>query len=123
MPPVRSRLGELAIRASFAPEAVTEGFRERSAANFAMPHTAEAALRENSDLGKPGLLDPSDLDLPILVVHGDGDQLSSLAIGRRIAEVSKSADLWVVPGGGHMLPLTRPVPLAERIAGFIAPGR
>lgn len=118
VPPVQRRLGALAAEAAFAPEPVAPGFRERAAANLAMPHTFESLSSEAKDLDTPGLLDPSDLEPPILVVHGDGDRFSPPKVGRNLHERARRSELWLVPGAGHMIPITRPVALAERVAAL-----
>jgi pimeloyl-ACP methyl ester carboxylesterase len=41
-----------------------------------------------------------------------------LAVAEGLHRRSRRGELWVVPGGGHALPVTRPRELAERIAAF-----
>jgi pimeloyl-ACP methyl ester carboxylesterase len=45
--------------------------------------------------------------LPIRVLVGDRDRLTPPAHARRLAEIVPSAQLEVLPGAGHMLPLER----------------
>ena len=53
---------------------------------------------------------------PTLVIHGDADPLVSVEGGRDTAANIKGAELKIVPGMGHDLPL----PLVDTIADAIA---
>jgi pimeloyl-ACP methyl ester carboxylesterase/predicted glycosyltransferase len=80
----------------------------------------------------PGIAEPGDGDAeevcrrvrcPVLVVHGDSDEVVPYAIGTRLAEWC-GGTLVTVPGGGHGLPLRDPVrftllvqEFAESLAG------
>lgn len=119
VPPAAERFAVAASTAAFAPEPVPAEYLERSAANQARPSTFETMLSEGSDMATPGLMDPSSLLPPVLIVHGDGDQLSSIAIGKGLHERLPDSQIWVVPGAGHMLPITRPEALAERVHAFV----
>jgi pimeloyl-ACP methyl ester carboxylesterase len=46
----------------------------------------------------------SKLDVPALVIHGDGDPLLMLAHGEATAKAIPNAKLCVIPGMGHDLP-------------------
>jgi alpha-beta hydrolase superfamily lysophospholipase len=48
-------------------------------------------------------LHASELQLPLLVIHGEGDRINSVAGARRIYEAARSANkrLLLVPGGHH----------------------
>jgi pimeloyl-ACP methyl ester carboxylesterase len=57
-----------------------------------------------------------ELKLPLHVLYGDGDRvLDWKAQGQALADKVPQARLEVVPGAGHMLPVTRP----ERTAEFL----
>ncbi|HXA29721.1 MAG TPA: alpha/beta hydrolase [Candidatus Angelobacter sp.] len=56
------------------------------------------------------------LSVPALVIHGEADQLVSVAAGRRTAEAIPDARLLVVPGMGHDLPQ----PLWDQVVDAIA---
>lgn len=43
------------------------------------------------------------IDVPTLLLWGDADPISPLAVGRRLAELLPRAELVVVPGGDHDL--------------------
>ncbi len=58
----------------------------------------------------------SGLDVPTLVIHGAADPLVPLACGQDTAAAIPGAELLVIDGMGHDLP----VPLHERIADAIA---
>jgi pimeloyl-ACP methyl ester carboxylesterase len=118
VPPLdrRVRAGFLAL--AFAPEPVVAGAAELMAANLAQPHTLATMTSEGRDLGGAAHLDPGAIERPILVVHGDGDRLVPLAVAEGLHRRARGSELWVVPGGGHALPVTRARELAERIVAF-----
>jgi pimeloyl-ACP methyl ester carboxylesterase len=120
VPPLDRRVRAAFLGVAFAPEPVPDGAPALADANFARPHTLETATSEGRDLGGEADLDPGAIERPILVVHGDGDRLVPLAVAEGLARRSRRAELWVVPGGGHALPVTRPGELAERIVAFAA---
>ena len=56
----------------------------------------------------------SKLDLPALVIHGDGDPLLTLAHGEATAKAIPNAKLRVIAGMGHDLPRGAHVVMACR---------
>ena len=39
---------------------------------------------------------------PLLVIHGDADEVIDIALGRRLFEAAKEPkQMWVLRGGGH----------------------
>ncbi|MCP5060496.1 MAG: hypothetical protein GY937_27680 [bacterium] len=40
------------------------------------------------------------------------------SVGETLHGLAPESELWMVPGGGHMLPFTRVETLVERIAAF-----
>ncbi len=58
---------------------------------------------------------------PVLVVHGDADQVVPLALGQQLrAVLGGPAELLVVPGGGHNdVPLGPRGPVAGRVGPFL----
>lgn len=63
------------------------------------------------------IVDTAKVECPVLCVAGADDALISLATARATAAVYPQADLWELPGHGHMLVLE---PGAEEIARRIA---
>lgn len=118
VPPLARRIHAVFLEMAFAPEPVPEGSLERIAANLSRSQTQETMLSEGGDLDGTADLDPATVDVPILVVHGDRDLLVPAAVAETLAQRAPDAELWLVPGGGHALPVTRPDILAERIARF-----
>ena len=57
----------------------------------------------------------AELDVPTLVIHGDIDPLVPVGCGRRTAEAIRGAELLIVEGMGHDMP----VALHDRLAGAI----
>jgi pimeloyl-ACP methyl ester carboxylesterase len=117
VPPLAQRASAAFLQAAFAPETPPPGLARN--ANLAQPHTRQTFLAEGFDLDGRVELDPGPIDRPILVIHGDGDLLAPPSIGRNLARSARNGELWMVPGGGHALPVTRPDALADRIASFV----
>ncbi|MEX2549619.1 MAG: alpha/beta hydrolase [Nitriliruptoraceae bacterium] len=63
------------------------------------------------------------VDVPTLVAVGDLDAWAPASVGERLAEALPNADLLVLPGGSHGLPIEFPEILAERIRALTAPLR
>jgi pimeloyl-ACP methyl ester carboxylesterase len=63
------------------------------------PDTLPWVLNEKPDLTSQF----ADLALPTLLIWGDADPLSPVAIGRHLAAIIPQAELVVVPGGGHSM--------------------
>jgi len=118
VPPVAARLRGSTTALAFEPELITPGYRALLDANFAAPHTLETFRNEGRDLDGRADIDPSGLQLPVLVIQGDGDRLVPASVGEALHRLAPDSELWMVPGGGHMLPFTRSEALADRIAGF-----
>ena len=57
---------------------------------------------------------------PTLLVWGDQDPISPLAVGRRLASVLPDSHLTVLPGGTHALASEQPVPVARAILGHLS---
>lgn len=87
-------------------------------ANQAQAKSQRALDGESARLLSEPVPDTKDLLLPILVIQGDADRLVPPEVGRTLAAKAPGATLIEVPGGSHMLPITHPELLAERIAQF-----
>lgn len=120
VPPVAAAVRGALSREAFAGEPIPEWWDAQLAANFASPHTMDTFQREAARFRFDDSLDPAPVRRPILVIHGDQDRNVPLEVGRELAARARDAELVVVEGGGHMLPVTRPDLLAERIATFAA---
>lgn len=118
VPPLSDRFRHFYIGLAFEPEPVPPEFLTLAAANFGAPDTLATFRTEGRDLDGTADLDPSAIALPILVVQGDGDQLVPPEVGETLHRLAPRSELWLVPGGGHMLAVTRPDALAERIDAF-----
>ena len=87
-------------------------------ANFARPGVAQTWRNEGAGLTTQPVPDPTGLALPILVIHGDDDRLVPIEIGRELERRAPNAELVVVLGGSHALPVTHPELLADEILGW-----
>lgn len=89
------------------------------AANFAKPNMRATYYAEGERFME-NELGIEELDLAILVLHGDDDNLAPLAMGDWLARHARNSKLQVVEGGSHMIPITHASELADSIQAFIA---
>lgn len=89
------------------------------AANFDKPNMRATYYAEGERFME-NELGIEELDLAILVLHGDDDNLAPLAIGDWLARHARNSKLQVVEGGSHMIPITHASELADSIQAFIA---
>jgi pimeloyl-ACP methyl ester carboxylesterase len=61
-----------------------------------------------------------EIRIPVLLLWGDADPISPVAVGRRLAELFPRAELVVVPGGTHDLVLERADEVAPDIDRHLA---
>jgi pimeloyl-ACP methyl ester carboxylesterase len=119
-PPLIRAVTRDAVAVAFSGEAhLPAGWVDRTLAQMALPGTLEAWVAEGRR-AEPAALRPESIAAPALVVHGDDDRSVPVEIGRDLARRLPRAELWVVPGGSHMLPVTHAGPLAQRIHAFLA---
>lgn len=60
----------------------------------------------------------AQLDIPVLVVHGDRDVCQHIEKGRELA-ASTDGELLVIEGGGHLTPVRHPVVVNRAIEEFV----
>lgn len=81
----------------------------------------ESASTINDDA--PGVLTPGrleQLNVPVLLIEGQQSPAIIAAVQSALASRLPCVRRVVIPGVGHMAPLTHPAPIAEAIAGFLA---
>jgi len=61
-----------------------------------------------------------DLQMPVLVVHGEEDRLVPVENGRELARLIPGAELRIVPNAGHLLGTDAEQETAEALLGFFA---
>jgi len=118
VPPVDRRVRAALTAIAFDPDPIANGYLDRLAANFAQPHTLTTFRSEGRDLGGEADLDPSKIELPILIVQGDHDRLVPPGVARELHRRARHSRLWMIPGGSHMLPITHATVLAQKITTF-----
>ena len=59
------------------------------------------------------------VDVPVLVIAGDRDQFTPLAETEQMAAALPQAELVMVSGGTHVVPIERPEMVAERVEEFL----
>jgi pimeloyl-ACP methyl ester carboxylesterase len=119
VPPLRRWIQESSSERAFSEQPIPTWWLPQVAANFAVPDTARSWLQEGAQLSIDGL-DPSSIERPILVVHGDDDWLVPLDVAETIDRLAPNSDLRIVAGGSHMLPVTHPELLGGWITDFAA---
>ncbi len=60
-----------------------------------------------------------EIAVPTLVLVGNEDKMTPERFSEGLAEGISGAELEVVPGAGHMLPLEQPEETAKRVRGFL----
>lgn len=120
VPPLARRLRAVTGGAAFHPDPVSDGYLTQLEANFARPHTLDAFRSEGRDLGREANLDPSPIELPMLVIHGAEDRLVPLAVGEEIHARAQNSRFLSIPQAGHALPITHAAQLADAISDFRA---
>lgn len=81
---------------------------------------APANEGDSAGLLRPGRLE--SLAMPVLLIRGERSPASIPAVMEVLAGRSPGAQLEVVAGAGHMLPLTHPREVAARIAAHLSRG-
>ena len=68
--------------------------------------------------------EPTMIDVPALVVHGDDDTVAPLDMcGRRSAELLRDAELLIYPNGSHMIHLSHRQQLNADLLSFVGADR
>ena len=57
---------------------------------------------------------------PVLVIQGEQDEYATIAQAHDLAEGISSADLWLIPGAGHMPTLEMPEAFNEKVLSFLS---
>jgi pimeloyl-ACP methyl ester carboxylesterase len=83
----------------------------RSAFAAANPHLPDWFIGHRSDLSEQ----LKALKQPVLLLWGDADPISPVAVGRRLRELLPNARLHVVAGGGHDMGESHAVQLAPLV--------
>lgn len=66
--------------------------------------------------------DVTKLDISLLLIWGEGDAVTPLALGQRIAREAQRATLATVAGAGHLILDDSPDQVAHLLARFVAQG-
>jgi pimeloyl-ACP methyl ester carboxylesterase len=61
-----------------------------------------------------------EIEQPTLVIAGEGDSLIPLAVTQFMAQSIADARLEIIPSGGHLVPINRPVQMVKAVVGFLA---
>jgi len=119
VPPAAAALRRTASEVAFSGQPLPDWWLPLVGANFDAPHTRQTWVAETTGLGSlEGEFRVGDVAMPILLLHGDDDRLAPLGASRWIEARAVDAELVVVPGASHMLPITHSDLVAEQIAAF-----
>ena len=93
---------------------------KRVRADLARSYSPTGYLRQMAAIMASGDRRPqlASITAPTLVIHGDADPLVSVEGGRDTAANIKGAELKIIPGMGHDLPLPLVDTIADAIAGI-----
>ena len=91
---------------------------ERATLSFERSYRPDGALRQLfAGMGTPGLWDAQrSIEQPVLVVHGSSDTVFASDHGAATAAQIPNADLWLVEGMGHSMPVEIWPELTQRIS-------
>lgn len=117
VPPVFRGLQEGMGAQFFSEQPVPAWFAAQSSANFALAQTRSTWREEAARFRFDGP-DPSGIDVPILLLHGDDDRVIPLVVAEGIHESAPRSELVVIEGGSHALPATHVDEVVDRIADF-----
>jgi pimeloyl-ACP methyl ester carboxylesterase len=119
VPPAGRALQRAMSREAFSGQPEPDWWLPQLAANMGARGTMRSFQGENASfIAGDAAIDPVTVGQPILIVHGDDDRLVPLAAGEWVKGHARNAELVVIPGGSHMLPITHTDELADRIAEF-----
>lgn len=119
VPPAGRAVQAAMSRDAFATEPQPEWWLPQLAANMGGPNSLRSFGAEGAKVGAGDApIDPVTVSRPILLFHGDDDRLVPLSVGKWIKDHARQAELVVIAGGSHMLPITHTGELADRIASF-----
>lgn len=121
VPPLSKLVRTQLTEDAFHPQPITKGYLEQLAANFARPNTLYTFRHEGRDIGVNVNLDPSAISVPILIIQGHEDLLVPALVADELHRRNGGSELWMIDNAGHMLPVTHPAELADRIAAFVRP--
>ena len=98
--------------------------RARAAAAYDRSYHPEGVLRQTLAVVTQPDRTPElrRLEVPTLVIHGDSDPLVDPSGGRATADAVPGAELWMIPGMGHDIPIALFGEIAGRIAAHCLAG-
>jgi pimeloyl-ACP methyl ester carboxylesterase len=120
VPPVGRGVQRMLSRQAFSEGPQPAWWLPLVAANFGTPHTRHTYQQEVASVSEGDMsIDPLTVGVPILLIHGNDDRMVPVAVAEWIKSHARRAELEVIEGGSHMLPVTHADLLADRIARFI----
>lgn len=80
------------------------------------PRTARWLLEDKVNLSNR----LQEIDIPTLLLWGEVDPISPPAVGYRLAEEIRGAQLRIIPGGNHEMGVIMPNVVASHVLGFVS---
>lgn len=107
--------------AVFAEPHATKAYEDAVLRNGGATDGATVALGRAGWIGTDARAWAREVRCPTLVIHGDQDKIVPLAQVEAWQEAIPHAQLLMVHGGGHLMPVRDPVGFARAIHRFVAP--
>ena len=99
------------------PELKAELKKQRSVLPPTPPETADRTMKGIMSFNSYDRL--PQIKCPVLIVHGDQDQLVPVENAQILKDRIPQAELYIVPGAGHMFLQIDPVGVHRRIVDFL----
>jgi pimeloyl-ACP methyl ester carboxylesterase len=123
IPPLSRRMTHDSLVQAFAGEAaIPPHWIDYTRTMLALPGTLNAFVLE-AQRGRVAELRPESLEVPTLILQGANDYLVPPLVADDLHRRIPGSELTVIPGGSHMLPVTHPELLAEKIHAFLSAAR
>ncbi len=122
VPPITQGLIAAATDAAFSGQAPPSWWLPSVAANFSRPETVRTYKKEMFHPIDGDGFDPSGIDIPTLLIHGNQDRLAPVAISQYLVSAIPNAEALFIEDGSHMLPVTHAPLLADVITTFVTQG-
>ncbi len=114
------KITNLTMRAERDPR-VTEYVRDQHAQHFGGYSDRQTLLEAYAASSRHTVLDyAADLQLPVLLLPGSGDQLSTEAGRRALRDALPQGKLEVIRGAGHLVHYEKPAQIARAIRRWVS---
>jgi pimeloyl-ACP methyl ester carboxylesterase len=120
VPPASRWLMGILSQQAYSGQAQPDWWLAGLEANFARMATTLTYRAELFAVPEAGVLQPSEIAVPTLILHGADDRLAPVAIARYLHDAIPGSQYAEFPNGSHMLPVTHAAELAAAVHRFTA---